>query len=98
MQKCYIALRNPTDSDCRVRPGEFPDVETAFQLAELVALELSVEADARWLGWTVEVRSLKGERLFATAVGAEPARGLQGRRSPATPVGGERLPDALAHA
>jgi hypothetical protein len=68
MQKYCVVLRNPTDTECRVRVGEFPDSERAFQLAELVALELSVEADTRWLGWTVEVRSLQGQKLFATPV------------------------------
>jgi hypothetical protein len=71
VQKYCVVLRNPTDSECRVRIGEFPDSETAFQLAELVALELSVEADTRWLGWTVEVRSLQGQKLFATPVAGE---------------------------
>jgi hypothetical protein len=42
------------------------------QLAELIALELGIEADSQWAGWNVEVRSLQGERLFATAVGGEP--------------------------
>jgi hypothetical protein len=78
-----IALRNPTDSECRVRLGEFPDSERAFQLAELIAFELGIEADARWSGWTVEVRSLQGQRLFATPVGGE-APSLSGSSSPAS--------------
>jgi hypothetical protein len=49
--------------------GEFPDPERAFQLAELIALELSIEADGKWSGWTLEVRSLQGRRLFAAPVG-----------------------------
>ncbi len=60
------------DSECRVRVGEFPNSERAFQLAELIALELSAESDARWSGWTVEVRDVRGQRLFATPVGGEP--------------------------
>jgi len=60
------------DSECHVRVGEFPTSEKAFQLAELIALELDAEAPARWSGWTVEVRSIGGQRLFATAVGGEP--------------------------
>lgn len=60
------------DSECRVQVGEFPDHEKAFQLAELVALELGIEADARWSGWIVEVRNLQGQGLFATTVGGDP--------------------------
>jgi hypothetical protein len=69
VNKYCVALRNPTGSECRVRVGEFPDSARAFQLAELMALELGAESGARWSGWTVEVRSVQGQRLFATQVG-----------------------------
>jgi hypothetical protein len=56
--------------------GVFPMAERAFQLAELIALELGIEVDAKWRGWTVEVRSAQGQKLFAVPVG-----GADGSRS-----------------
>jgi hypothetical protein len=72
VHKYCFALTNPPDSECHLRIGEFPDPETAFQLAELIALELGIEADGPWSGWMVEVRNLQGRRLFAAPVGAAP--------------------------
>jgi hypothetical protein len=71
MNKFCVALRNPIDSECRLQLGEFPNSERAFQLAEFIALELGAEAGARWLGWTVEVRSPQGQKLFVTPVAGE---------------------------
>jgi len=71
VNKFCVALRNPIDSECRLQLGEFPSPERAFQLAELIALELGAEAGGRWLGWTVEVRSLQGQTLFAAPVAGE---------------------------
>ena len=71
-QYCF-ALTNPLESECHLRVGEFPSPEKAFELAELIALELSIEADSQWAGWSVEVRSLQGERLFAAPVRGGPA-------------------------
>jgi hypothetical protein len=68
MHKYCFALTNLPDSECHLRVGEFPDPERAFQLAELIALELGIEADGQWLGWRVEVRSPEGQTLFATPV------------------------------
>jgi hypothetical protein len=48
--------------------GEFPAAARAFELAELIALELGIEVDGKWRGWTVEVRSAQGRRLFAVPV------------------------------
>ena len=72
MHRYCFALTSPLSTECHLRVGEFPNPEKAFQLAELIALELGIEADSQWAGWNVEVRSLQGERLFATAVGGEP--------------------------
>ena len=56
MTKYCITLVSPQHSESHVRMGEFPMAERAFQLAELIALELGIEVDAKWWGWTVEVR------------------------------------------
>jgi hypothetical protein len=66
--KYRLALINPQHSECDIRVGEFPGAETAFQLAELIALDLGIELDNKWCGWTVEVRSAQGRKLFAVPV------------------------------
>lgn len=68
MTKYCLALTSPQDSESHVRVGEFPAAARAFELAELIALELGIEVDGKWRGWTVEVRSAQGRRLFAVPV------------------------------
>jgi hypothetical protein len=67
IQFCF-ALTSPRHSESRLRVGEFPSVERALQLAELIAFELGAEADGNWRDWTVEVRNVEGRRLFAVPV------------------------------
>jgi hypothetical protein len=66
--KYCLALTNPQHSEIHVRVGEFPGAERAFQLAELIALDLGIDADGKWQGWTVEVRGAQGRKLFAAPV------------------------------
>jgi hypothetical protein len=49
--------------------GEFPAAERAFELAELMALELGIDVEKNWSGWTIEVRCPQGRKLFAAPVG-----------------------------
>jgi hypothetical protein len=66
--KYSLTLMSPQHSECLVRVGEFPRAERAFQLAEFIALDLGIEVDSKWGGWTVEVRSAQGRKLFAVPV------------------------------
>jgi len=66
--KYSLALTSPEHAESHVRVGEFPGAERAFQLAELIALDLGIELDGKWWGWTVEVRSAQGRKLFAVPV------------------------------
>jgi hypothetical protein len=68
MTNYCIALVSPHRAESRLRMGEFPAAERAFELAELIALELSIEVDGNWWGWTVEVRSAQGRKLLAVPV------------------------------
>ena len=68
MTKYCLALMSPQHTESHVRTGEFPAVERAFELAELIALDLGIEVDGKWWGWTVEVRSAQGRKLFAVPV------------------------------
>jgi hypothetical protein len=69
VNKYCLALISPQRSESHLRAGEFPVAERAFELAELIAADLGLEVDGKWQGWTVEVRSAEGRKLFATPVG-----------------------------
>jgi hypothetical protein len=60
---------SPQRAECHLRVGEFPVAERAFELAELMALELAIDVDRKWSGWTIEVRCPEGRKLFAAPVG-----------------------------
>ena len=81
MTKYCIALVSPQRAESRLRVGEFPAAERAFELAELIAYDLGIEIGGKWWDWTVEVRSAQGRKLFAVPVAGGDA---------------PRLPDALA--
>jgi hypothetical protein len=68
--KYCFALTNPQHAESHIRVGEFPGAERAFELAEIIALELGIEDGGKWLGWTVEVRSAQGRKLFSIPVAA----------------------------
>lgn len=68
MIKYCIALVSPQRAESHLRVGEFPAAERALELAELIAFDLSIEVEAKWRGWTVEVRSPQGRKLFAVPV------------------------------
>jgi len=68
MNKYFFDLVNPQSSNYDFRGGEFPSPERAFQLAELIALDLGIEADRKWSGWTIKVRNIHGQQLFSAPV------------------------------
>lgn len=45
-----------------------PTLEKAFHLAELIALDRSIEEEGEWLGCNVKVRSAEGHELFSVPV------------------------------
>jgi hypothetical protein len=69
LQKYCLALLSPQRAESHLRVGEFPMAERAFELAELMALELGIDAEKNWSGWTIEVRGPEGRKLFAAPVG-----------------------------
>ena len=68
MNRYFLVLiaRDGLDSDFGV--GEFPNPEKAFQLADVVASELSLDPDHRWAGGTLEVRDVHGQLLVAKRI------------------------------
>jgi hypothetical protein len=92
MTSYCIALVSPDRAESRLRMGEFPAAERAFELAELIAFDLSIEVDGNWWGWTVEVRSAQGRKLFAVPVTGADVPRLPGAvsGSPAMAMGSSR--------
>jgi len=66
MKRYFFDLGNQCQSmyDHEGRDCETPDA--AYQLAEMIALDL--EVDGEWAGWTVAVCSPDGERVFSIPV------------------------------
>jgi hypothetical protein len=75
LQKYCLALMSPQRVEGYLRVGEFPVAERAFELAELMALELGLDGEQSWSGWTIEVRCAEGRRLFAVPVADRNLRG-----------------------
>jgi hypothetical protein len=48
----------------------FPTPDKALQMAELIALDLELEAEGTWFGWSVDVRNAQGQKFFSIPVGA----------------------------
>jgi hypothetical protein len=46
----------------------FADPDKALRLAELMAMDLAIEADESWLGWSIKVCNAKGLHLFSVPV------------------------------
>jgi hypothetical protein len=47
---------------------ELPAPESAYRLAELIALDLAMKLEDEWLGCAVNVRSVDGGELFSVPV------------------------------
>jgi hypothetical protein len=76
MTKYCIALVSPQRAESQLRVGEFPSAERAFELAELIAYDLGIDVDGKRWGWTIEVRSAQGRKLFSVPVAAADAHQL----------------------
>jgi hypothetical protein len=47
---------------------DFSAPAEARDMAELIALDLEIEADARWAGWAIDVRNANNEHFFTIPV------------------------------
>jgi hypothetical protein len=55
-----------TEYDFRGR--EFSSLEDAFQMAEIIAIDLELKSEGEWRGWSVEVRNSDSGHLFSVPV------------------------------
>ncbi len=70
MRDYSFILTSPSGAEQLYRLGQFPDSEHAFCLAELIASELSLDENAQWRGWMLEVRDCEGAPVFFSPVTA----------------------------
>jgi hypothetical protein len=50
------------------RGRELLNPEEALQLGELIAIDLGVQAEKYWFGWTIKVRNTHGREFFSIPV------------------------------
>ena len=75
MHNYFFTLTSASGSERRYREGQFPDLEHAFWLAELMAGELSIDQAGPWPGGTIEVRDCQGSLVLSVPVGQGNALG-----------------------
>jgi hypothetical protein len=68
MKRYFFDLASPKRREFDFQGCEFANPETAYHQAELLALDLCIEAGGKWSGWSVEVRNILGRQLFAVSV------------------------------
>lgn len=68
MKSYSFALTSPSGPEQLYRFGQFPDLQHASCLAELIASELSIDENGPWFGWAVEVRDCAGSLIHSVPV------------------------------
>jgi hypothetical protein len=64
MQIYFFDLVGQSRSEYDYRGRKFSEPCQAFQLAQLIAHDLEVDAADDLAGWTVNVRSIDGQKIF----------------------------------
>ena len=71
MRRYFFDLVGAERSNYDYTGRELPSPENAYQLAELIAVDLAVEDQEPTYGWTVKVRNVQGHEVFCVAVKPE---------------------------
>jgi hypothetical protein len=70
MQRYFFDIVGGQRSNCDYRGREFPTPEGAFELAELMALDLAIDANDERIGYSINVSTADGRKLFSVPVQA----------------------------
>ena len=70
MQRYFFDVVGQNRSEYDYRGREFSSPEKAWQLAELIALDLGIDPQGERAGWTVKVRDSRGRQFFSMPIGA----------------------------
>lgn len=68
MSRYFFDLVGEERSEYDYSGRNLPSPENAYQLAELIAVDLAVEEQEVWYGWTVKVRNVQGLEMFCVPV------------------------------
>jgi hypothetical protein len=68
MKTYFFDLVSGQRSEYDHRGHNLPSVEAAHQVAELIALDLGIEPDGKWCGWTIKVQNAYGRQVFSIPV------------------------------
>jgi hypothetical protein len=68
MIRYFFDLVGQQRSEYDYRGRILSNCESAQQLAELMALDLGIESDGDWSGWTIAVRNAQGQQLLSVPV------------------------------
>jgi hypothetical protein len=64
MKKYFFDLVGQDRAEYDFRGRDFSAPEKAFQLAELMALDLEIKGEGEWSGWCIDVRNAHGQQYF----------------------------------
>jgi hypothetical protein len=68
MKRYFFDLVSLDRSEHDFRGRECSSLEHAFQMAELMALDLELRSEGEWSGWTVKVRNTEGKHFLSVPV------------------------------
>ena len=68
MNKYFFDLVGRQRSEYDYRGRELPSPEKAYQLGELIALDLGIDGQREWSGWSIKVRNSLGQQFFSIPV------------------------------
>jgi hypothetical protein len=69
MKKYFFDLVSAQRAEYDYKGHDLPTLDKAFQLAELIAMDLEMAVENQWAGWTIKVRNAQGQQLCAIPVG-----------------------------
>jgi uncharacterized protein DUF6894 len=68
MRRYFFDLVSDERSEYDYRGCDFSELSNAEEMATLMALDLGIEPESRWSGWTVNVRNAHGQEFFRVPV------------------------------
>lgn len=68
MNRYFFDLVGKERSEYDYSGRDLPSPANAYSLAELIALDLAIDEQQPWCGWTVKVRNAQGREMHCVPV------------------------------
>jgi hypothetical protein len=68
MSRYFFDLVREGRAEYDYRGRDLPTSESAYQLAELIAVDLAIDEQESWCGWMVKVRNVEGREIGCVCV------------------------------